>query len=587
MLQLRTSNGSQQNSPVPQVLREVRRSFWSVALFSAFVNLLMLAGPLYMLQLYDRVLSSRSVPTLIVLSAFLLGAYLFQAILDIIRGRVVVAISGQLDERLDVAVHEAVARGAVKAGPIGEPSQPVRHLDQIRAFLTSGGPVALVDLPWIPAFMAVCFLIHPLLGLVSVAGAVALLVVTKLTERANREPARALSRAQWVRSGLIDETKRNSESVIAMGMLPALSSRWTAINGNYVKATTTAANATGGYASLSRIIRLLLQSAMLGFGAYLVIRQELTAGGMIAASIMMGRALAPLEIAVGNWRSMIAARESLTQLSESLARTIVAPPATSLPRPSQKLQVQDLIIGAPGSRQSIVSRVNFSLSAGDTLAVIGPSGSGKSSLARTLAGVWTPLHGEVCLDGAALDQWGSEAIGKHLGYVAQSVELFSGTVAENIARMARDYDSALVIAAARAAGAHEMILQLPHGYDTPIGEGGAILSAGQRQRVALARALFGTPFLIVLDEPNSNLDQAGENALQQAITNLKQQGAITIVIAHRPGILAACDKILCLSDGVQQAFGPRDEVLAKLVAARRAAAHSNLKVVAEAGASSP
>jgi len=587
MFQLHSATRTQQNSIVPEVIRDLRRSFWSVALFSGVVNLLMLAGPLYMLQLYDRVLVSRSVPTLVALSAFLLGAYLFQGILDVIRGRIVVAISGQLDERLEVAVHEAVVRGAIKAGPNGESHQPVRHLDQIRSFLTSGGPLALVDVPWIPAFMAVCFLIHPLLGFLSLAGALSLLAVTKLTERANREPSSQLARSYGARAAMVEMNRRNSETLMAMGMLPALTQRWADINRRYVQSVERAATATGSYGSVSKILRLLLQSAMLGLGAFLVIRGELTAGGMIAASIMMGRALAPIETAIANWRGLIAARESVGRLTETLAQTATAAPATSLPRPAMSLDVQNLAIAAPGSRHAIVNRVNFSLSAGDTLAVIGPSGSGKTSLGRTLVGVWAPANGEVCLDGASIAQWSPEALGPHIGYLSQSIELFGGTVAHNVARMESAPDSAAVIAAAKAAGAHEMILQLPAGYDTPIGEGGAILSAGQRQRVALARALFGDPFLVVLDEPNSNLDNAGESALLEALQTLKAKGVITIVIAHRQGVLSVCDKVLCLANGAQQAFGPRDEVLTKILATPRpAAAHGNLKVIAESGAPS-
>jgi PrtD family type I secretion system ABC transporter len=568
-----------------EALRDMRRSWWSVALFSAVVNLLMLAGPLYMLQIYDRVLASRSIPTLVALSAFLFGAYLFQGFLDAIRGRVVVAVSRSLDERLEMTVHDAVVRGALERRSGGEANEPVRCLDQIRAFLTSGGPVALVDLPWAPVFVGICFLIHPLLGVVSLAGAFALLVVTKLTARANREPSFLLARAHGARAALVETHRRNTESIVAMGMAPALSQRWADINRVYVDAIERASNATGGYASLSKILRLLLQSAMLGFGAYLVIGQELTAGGMIAASIMMGRALAPVETAIANWRGLLAARDSIDRLSESLSRSAAPEPSTILPRPTTSLHVHNLTVAAPGSRQPIVSRIEFSLAAGEALAVVGPSGSGKTSLARSLVAVWRPAQGEIRLDGASLDQSSSENLGSHVGYLSQSVELFDGTVAENIARMALEPSSEAVIAAAQAAGAHEMILHLPQGYDTPIGEGGAILSAGQRQRVALARALYADPFLVVLDEPNSNLDAAGEGALAEAIGKLKARGAIAIVIAHRPGVLSVCDKVLYLADGVQKAFGPRDDVLRSILAPpRQAAAHANLKVVAESGA---
>lgn len=560
-------------------LHEARRSFWGVAIFSGVVNLLMLAGPLYMLQIYDRVLTSRSVPTLLALSLFLLGAYFFQGVLDVIRGRVVVAISRQLDERLEAGVHEAVVRGALHVAP-GEPHQPVRHLDQIRGFLTSGGPVALLDVLWIPAFICVCFVIHPLLGGLSLAGGAILLGVTKLTERANRGPSLQLVRDHGARAAFVEMNRRNTESITAMGMLPTLTQRWADINQRYVASIDRAAGATGGYASLSKILRLLLQSAMLGLGAYLVLRQELTAGGMIAASIMMGRALAPIEMAIANWRGFIAARASVERLSEDLARSKAPPPATSLPAPVRSLELRDVTVAAPGSRHAIVTGVNLALSAGETLAIIGPSGSGKTSLGRTLVSVWRPVRGEVRLDGASLDQWSSEALGLHVGYLSQSIELFDGTVAENIARMAPQPDSSAVIAAAQAAGAHDMILQLPNGYDTPIGEGGVILSAGQRQRVALARAFFGDPFLVLLDEPNSNLDSVGERALLEGLRRLKERGAITVVIAHRVGIMSVCDKVLVLADGMQKGFGPRDEVLTKVLATPRTqASPANWKVV--------
>lgn len=563
-------------------LTEVRRSFWSVALFSAVVNVLMLTGPLYMLQVYDRVLTSRSVPTLVALSVFLVGAYVFQGVLDVIRGRIVVAISGHLNERLEAAVHAALVRGAVRSGPGAESQQPVRHLDQIRAFLNSGGPIALVDLPWIPVFMAICFLIHPTLGFVSLAGAVLLLLITKLTERANREPALALGRMQGLRVAAAEASRQNSEAIIAMGMLPALAQRWSTINRSYVGSIERAANATAGYGSLSKIVRLLLQSAMLGIGAYLVLQQQLTPGGMIAASIMMGRALAPIEIAIANWTGMGAARDSVKRLSDILSKAAETQPATALPAPSRSLQVRDLTVAPPGAHHPIVTRVDFALEAGETLAIIGPSGSGKTSLGRTHVGIWPPARGEIRLDGATLDQWSSETLGPHIGYLPQAIELFDGTVAENIARMSPQPDSDAVIAAAMTAGAHEMILRLPRGYDTVVGEGGAILSAGQRQRIALARAVYGEPFLVVLDEPNSNLDSAGDAALLEALRSLKKRGAICIVIAHRLGVLGVCDKVLYLAEGTQQMFGPRAEVLAKALTSA-AAPHANLRVVSEAG----
>jgi ATP-binding cassette subfamily C protein len=492
-----------------------------------------------------------------------------------------------LDRHLGTTVHAAVVKIAIANRQPGEAAQPVRDLDQIRSFLTSAGPVAIVDMPWMPVFLAICFLIHPWLGLLSLAGALLLLTITVLTERASRDPSRTLARESGMRAAAIEADRRNSESVVAMGMAGALARRWNAINERYLGAVERSTDTIGSYGSLSKVLRLLMQSAILGLGAYLVIRNDLTAGGMIAASIMMGRALAPIETAIANWRGFVSARQSLARLSAVLARIGADADMLPLPRPAKELSVEQVTVAAPGAEALIVRDVRFKLSAGEALGIIGPSGAGKTSLVRTLVGVWPPARGVVRLDGAALDQWDPEALGPHIGFVSQAIDLFDGTIAENIARMAVGPDSDLVQQAARAAGAHDMILRLPQGYDTRVGESGIVLSAGQRQRIALARALYGNPFLIALDEPHANLDAEGEAALNQAIQGAKTRGAVVILIAHRPSALAACDKVLFLANGTQQAFGPRDEVLAKVlarpaVALPAAAAGANIRVVADA-----
>lgn len=549
------------NPYLAAALTDCQRAFWSVAFFSGAVNLLMLASPLYMLQIYDRVLASRSVPTLVALSIFLVGAYTFQALLDLIRSRVVVRAAGLLDRQLGTVVHDAVIRLAARSRQ--DAHQPMRDLDQIRSFLTGAGPIAIIDLPWVPFFVAICFLIHPWLGALSLFGAIILLTLTLLTERASRRPSRSVAQGAGLRLATLEAARRNSETAVALGMKEALASRWSNINGHYLTALARSSDIVNSYGSISRVVRLLLQSGVLGLGAYLVIRNELTAGGMIAASIMVGRALAPIETAIANWRPFIASRDSLKRLSAVLARVQDMRELTALPRPNRSLDVMQLTVVAPEGQTAIVANVNFRLEAGEALGVIGPSGSGKSSLVRTLAGIWAPARGTVRLDGATLDQWDSERLGPHMGYVAQTVELFDGTIAENIARMQADPDANTVLVAAQKAGAHEMILRLPGGYDSRIGEGGAVLSGGQRQRIALARALYGNPFLVLLDEPNSNLDNEGEAALQQAIRELKSQGSIVILIAHRPSALMECGKVLVLANGVQRAFGPRDEILRK------------------------
>jgi ATP-binding cassette, subfamily C, type I secretion system permease/ATPase len=570
-----------------EALRDCRRAFASVALFSGVVNLLMLAGPLYMLQVYDRVLNSRSVPTLIALSLLLVSAYAFQGALDLIRSRVVVRSAALLDQRLALAVHGAVIRLAIALPQRAEGPQPVRDLDQIRAFLTGAGPIAIVDLPWVPAFLLICFLIHPWLGVAATAGGVLLFTMTLLTERASRDPARVAAREAGTRSIMVEANRRSSETIVAMGMAGALAQRWSKINNRYITANARLSDVAGSFGSVSKVLRLLLQSMMLGLGAYLVIRQELTAGAMIAASIMMGRALAPIETAIANWRAFVAARQSIGRLSEALARTASKRDATTLPRPARSLDVEQVTVVAPGGTTPIVAGVRFGLKAGEALGIIGPSGAGKSSLVRTLVGVWRPAKGSVRLDGAALEHWDPELLGRHVGFVSQTVELFDGTITENIARMSVAPDHDAVLRAARAAGAHDMILRLASGYDTGIGESGTMLSGGQRQRIALARALHGDPFLVVLDEPNSNLDNEGDAALHQAILGLKSRGAIVVLIAHRPSALAVCDRILLLANGGQQDFGPRDEILRKIVrrppppVTAAAAATGNLKVVSD------
>ena len=576
---------------VAAALKDCRRAFWSVALFSGMVNVLMLAGPLYMLQIYDRVLSSHSVPTLIALTIFLFGAYGFQACMDLIRTRVVVRAAGLLDKHLGTIVHAAVLRLALQTRQVGDAHQPVRDLDQIRAFLTSQGPIAIVDLPWMPVFLFICYVIHPWLGLLSLAGGLMLLCITLFTERASRAPATEVAKGASQRSTMVEGDRRNSETITAMGLGEALSRRWTALNENYLAAVERSTDVVSTYGSISKVLRMLLQSSVLGLGAYLVLRQELTPGAMIAASIMMARAVAPIETLIANWRGFVAARTSASRLSQVLARVGVSQDKTELPKPRRGFDVEDVVVVPPEGQTAIVGNVRFRLSAGEVLGIIGPSGSGKTSLVRVLVGAWRPARGTVRVDGAALEHWAPEILGPHVGYLSQTVELFDGTVAENIARMAVETDADAVIRAAKAAGAHDMILRLSSGYDTRIGDAGTILSAGQRQRVALARALYGDPFLVVLDEPNANLDSDGEAALLQAIRDAKARGAVVIMIAHRTGALSVCDKVLVLRDGVQQAFGPRDEVLRKLMpqsgpqlVPQPAAAPvgTNLKVVAEA-----
>ena len=568
---------------VAGTLQECRRAFWGVAVFSGFVNVLMLAGPLYMLQIYDRVLASRNVPTLVALTVFLVGAFAFQGLLDLIRSRIVVRAAALLDARLGNSVHRAVIALGTHGRSPAAAQQPVRDLDQVRTFLTSTGPIAIVDVPLIPFLLAICFLIHLWIGLLALAGAIILVVLTIQTERASRRFAPTVNESGGLRAALVEADRRNNASAVAMGMTRALADRWAVVNDRYVGAVGQSTDMVNSYGSATKVLRLLMQSAILGLGAYLVIRQEMTAGAMIAASIMMGRALAPIEVAIGNWRGFIAARDSIRRLSDTLRGLPSDRGMTDLPKPTDNLTVENVTVAAPGGTTPILTNIRFRLTAGEVLGVIGPNGSGKSSLSRVILGVWPPARGAVRLDGAALDQWDVDALGRHIGYVSQIVELFPGTVAENIARMAAKPDSDAVLRAAQSAGAHDMILRLPAGYDTVIGDGGEGLSVGQRQRIALARALYGDPSLVLLDEPSGYLDGDGEIALQNAIKALKARRAIVILVAHRRSALAQCDKVLVILNGQQQAFGGRDEVLRRMEGpvAMPPASGANLKIVGE------
>jgi PrtD family type I secretion system ABC transporter len=553
-------------SVIADALRACRSGLIGFAVFSLAANLLMLAGPLYMLQIYDRVLTSRSVPTLVALSLFLLIAYVIQGILDVIRGRMIGRVAGVIDARLEAAVHHAVVGSQLPGGKGGE--NAVRDLDQIRTFLLSTGPLSLADLPWMPVFLAICFLLHPLLGFASLAGAVVLIAVTLLTERSSRAPGRVMSTEGGARQLMAEAHRRNGEAIASMAMGDALSARWSRINRKYLSALESSSDVVSAYGGVSKIVRMLIQSGILGLGAYLAINGQLSPGSMIAASIMMARALAPVEGVIANWRSFVSARQSSGRLNAVLAATKAAAPSIvlDLPAPRRRLTAENLAVTAPGGSRIIVREVNLSLDAGEAIAVIGASGSGKSSLGRALLGVWPAASGTVRLDGASLRQWRPDSLGRHIGYVPQSIELFEGTVAENIARMALEPDSDKVLEASHASGAYDMILRLPNGYETQVGEGGSNLSAGQRQRVALARALYGDPFLVVLDEPNSNLDNEGENALLDAVRRVKERGALVVMIAHRPGLLAVCEKVVFLADGAQRAFGQRDDVLRRVLA---------------------
>lgn len=560
-------------------LRSCRGALVGVAVFSGVSNILMLNGAVYMLQVYDRVLPSRSVPTLVGLSILAAVLFLGQAIIDLVRGRIMTRIGAELDETVSSRVFTAMARLPLLTGQQGEGLQPQRDLDSIRGFLASPGPNALFELPWLPFYLAIIWSFHPILGMTAIAGAIILVALTVTTEILSRKPAGAATSSGIRRNGLAEASRRNAEVLAAMGMRRRLHDQWREASRDHIGQQQRVSDVVGGLGSLSRALRLMLQSAMLGIGAWLAIHGEATAGIIIAGSILAGRALAPVDLAIAHWRNFLSARQSWHRLRQLLARLPGDAPPMALPAPRSSLTVDGAAIGAPGTQRLIVQGVAFDLNAGAGLGIVGASGSGKSTLVRALVGAWRPLAGRIKLDGAALDQWPEERLGRYVGYLPQDVELFAGTVAGNIARFEPVADADAVVAAARAAGVHELIVNLPGGYETQIGEGGAALSAGQRQRIALARALYRDPFLVVLDEPNSNLDADGENALGAAIRGIKARGGIVVIVTHRPNILSAVDLVMEMKDGQMQMFGPRDRVLAKLSPAQPVSTEG-LKLVA-------
>jgi len=577
------ANGKANASDPGEALRNCKMAFVGVGLASALVNVLYLTGSFFMLEVYDRVLPSRSIPTLIALCLLALLLYAFQGAFELVRGRMLVRIAGALDEAMSGRIYRTVVQAPLKLRTQGDGLQALRDFDQVRSFLSGAGPAAFFDLPWLPFYVGICFLFHPMIGVVSIIGSVILIALTFLTNRGTQGPSKKAAEAGSHRNAFAQSSQRNAEVMQAMGMLGRMSHLWEERNNTYREQNRQTSDVGNGYGALSKVFRMALQSAVLATGAVLVIEGLASPGIIIAGSILTARALAPVELAIGNWRGFVSARQSWQRLKELLKALPEREPPLELPVPSDRLTAEGLAGGPPGAQRLTFADINFTVRAGSALGVIGPSASGKSSLARALLGIWPAFRGSVRLDGAALDQWDSDRLGQYIGYLPQDVELFAGTVAQNIARFSEDASSEAIVSAARAARVNDLILKLPNGYETEIGEGGASLSAGQRQRVALARALYGDPFLVVLDEPNSNLDAEGEQALSEAIMSVRARGGIVVVIAHRPSALAAADMVLMMNEGRMQAFGPKDEVLTQILRKDRAqtASPKPLKIVGD------
>ena len=552
---------TEKKSEVKAALATCRSAFFMTAAFSAFINLLMLVSPLYMMQVYDRVLHSRSEATLLMLTLITVGLLGVMAMLEVIRSRILVRVGGRMDQLLSERILSAQFQASLHR--IGaNPGQASRDFDTVRQFLTGAGIFAFFDAPWTPLILALMFMFHPVLGLIALCGGIALFGLALINEAVTKKPLEAANKNAVIAAGAIDSSMRNAEVLEAMGMFGNFRDRWAGRREEILRLQAIASDRAGVIMGLTKFIRLLLQTAILGGGAWLAIHEQISPGLIIAGSIMMGRALAPVEQAIGTWKQFVGARIAHRRLTELLNRVPKHQERMALPRPTGDLKVETVVVVPPGSSAPTLSRVSFDLAAGQVLGVIGPSGAGKSTLARLLVGAWRPYAGTVRVDGADLHNWDPEARGDFMGYLPQDVELFDGSVAENIARFG-EMDSEAIVTAAKRAGVHDMILRLPQGYDTPIGTGGCALSGGQRQRIGLARAVYGGPCLVILDEPNSNLDDEGEAALVHAITELKRTGTTVVIISHRPSILGVTDQILVLAEGTVRMFGNRAEVLAR------------------------
>lgn len=554
---------SSHDNSLQAALKACKSSFISVGIFSLFVNALMLVPTFYMLQVYGRVVTSGSISTLVMLTIIMTILVVTMGSLEWIRSRIMVRVSTKLDVLLSRDVYKASFKRALESGGMDASAQPLNDLTGLRQFTTGNGIFAFFDAPWLPIYIAVMFMFHPYYGWVAIGSAIVLLILAYFNEKGTSKALAEANKENVAATLQTTKNLRNAEVIESMGMLRTLMQRWSRRQSKVLLLQSSASDKGGVISAISKTFRMLIQSLILGLGAYLAVNHEISPGLVIAGSILLGRALAPIDMIIGSWKGFISARTQYDRLNGIMDKLQAEPQRMSLPAPIGNVQVENLFVSPPGSKNAILRGISFGVPAGRVVGIIGPSASGKSTLARALMGVWVPQHGTVRLDGADISNWDKEELGPHMGYLPQDIELFEGTISDNIARFG-DVEAEKVVLAAQTAGVHEMILRLPEGYDTVIGSDGVNLSGGQRQRVGLARAIYGTPRLILLDEPNSNLDEVGERALASAIAQLKATGATIFVITHRTTILAQLDSLLVMSDGGISMYGPRDQVMEEL-----------------------
>lgn len=566
-------------------LKACKSSFISVGFFSLFINALMLVPTFYMLQVYGRVVTSGSISTLVMLTIIMTVLMVTMGALELVRSRIMVRVSSKLDILLSRDLYRASFKRALDSGGMDSSAQALNDLTGLRQFMTGNGLFAFFDAPWLPIYIAVMFMFHPWYGWMAIICAIILVIFAILNEKMTGSTLAAANKENIAASLYTNKNLRNAEVIESMGMLNTLIDRWAQRQKKVLTLQSIASEKGGLMSNISKTFRMLVQSLILGLGAYLAVNHEINGGLVIAGSVLLGRALAPLDLIIGSWKGFISARSQYARLNEILDKQQSEPERMSLPAPEGHVLVENLIVSAPGGKTPIIKGISFSVPAGQVVGIIGPSASGKSTLARALMGIWAPQHGVVRLDGADIANWDKDELGPHVGYLPQDIELFEGSISENIARFS-DIDPDKVIRAARVAGVHEMILLLPEGYDTVIGSDGVNLSGGQRQRIGLARAIYGAPRLIILDEPNSNLDETGEQALAQAIMHMKASGSTIFVITHRTTILSQLDRLIVMSAGGISMYGPREQVMAELNAQHLAAQQKAAQVASGAALTS-